>query len=128
VLGEPAGGEQLPDVRRDLLADAGQLGQLVGGPQLGDGPRQQVHHLRGLAVRPDLERVAARQLQEVRDLGQHAGDFSAFSIAPPGVGHAAEEPERAVATISTIPVRRDGLDEQDGVPRAFTRIRTSGVL
>ena len=73
VIGDRAGVDELADLRGEVLADAGdreplrrgQVGEALGG--VGDG-------LGGVAVRADLERVLALDLEKIADLGEDAGD------------------------------------------------------
>ena len=73
VIGDRARLDELANLGVEVLADAGnrepcrgrQVGDPLGG--VGDG-------LRGVAIRADLERILALDLEQVADFGEHARD------------------------------------------------------
>ena len=73
VIGDRAGVDELADLGVEVLADPGDR-EPCRGRQVGDPLGGVRDGLRGVAVRADLERVLALDLEQVADLGEHARD------------------------------------------------------
>jgi hypothetical protein len=69
--------DQFSHTRRDVLANPGQAAQ-VGRGEGRDALAAVANDLRGIAVRADLERVVAPNLEQIADLGEDTGDGDVF--------------------------------------------------
>ena len=74
VVGNRAGLDELADLRGEVLADAGNARGAAAGVRSASRSASVSDGFRGVAVRANLERVLALDLEQVADLGQDAGD------------------------------------------------------
>ena len=71
-----AGAGELEDLAGEIVADAGQLGEILAAPDHGRDPLGQLGHgARGVAIGANAKDVLALDLEEVRDALQRVRDL-----------------------------------------------------
>ena len=79
-----AGGDDLRDLRREVVADAGQLAQILAARQhVGRGHAQHFQFARGIAVGTHAKRIGSLDLEQVGDLPEYLCDVGVVDAHQP---------------------------------------------